>query len=429
MARSRSLGIASPFLAKLIKKELLLTFKNIQIIISILIIPILFISMAGSIRYGIETTQHEIERVVAIGIATIVRDNSAIVSSAIEYINSSKGIKIIVVEDNDVRGLLDRYGVVIEIPESFSRDIYVNRLCHVYGYTSISSLSTASIVGRNSIIDYVSSTLCSAMRSIIAQNIGVNISSFDISVSSSKTVFIGDKSFDEGALSRLTTLITMSSLIFSIAIALSFQYGAISIAQEKEERTLEILAVQPISRRDIGISKVIGVLVLALTEASLYIASWMYYLSSIGLANGNIFMGLGAMPIVFLMIDIVIAIVALTVFGLIIGVFARDTRTASIVSTPITLLAILIGTMIQFIGIPLEPLQLSLYSITLIMAPICIMISLMLGYIVSAIGVIIINIAIALLLLYILGKILESEKMFIGIGFMDRFMRFMKRSR
>ncbi len=406
-------------LYRLIKKELLLTFKNIQILISIFIIPMLFISMAGSVKYGIETTRQEIERTVSIGIVAIVKDNSNTTINIIRAINTSSGIRITVVNPPyDIKSLLNRYGIVIEIPENFWNNAVTRRVCYIHGYTSIISLSIASISSRTSLIDHISSVLCKTLRNIIASEMNIDINKLDIGVSSFKTILINNKFIDENSLSKLFTSITISSLILSIVIALSFQYGAISIAQEKEERTLEILMAQPISRRALGISKIVGVLILALIEASLYIASWIYYINVIGLLNSHgIFMDLDIVSQIFLMIDIIIVIIALTTLGIIIGVFARDTRTASIVSAPITLLAIFIGIAIQFLGIPIELMQLVLYSATLIMAPICIMTLLLLGFHIYTIGIIIINIIIALLLLYILSRVLESEKIFTGISF------------
>ncbi len=406
-------------LYRLIKKELLLTFKNVQILISIFIIPMLFISMAGSVKYGIETTRQEIERTVSIGIVAIVKDNSNTTINIIRAINTSSGIRITVVNPPyDIKSLLNRYGIVIEIPENFWNNAVIRRVCYIHGYTSIISLSIASISSRTSLIDYISSVLCKTLRNIIASEMNIDINKLDIGVSSFKTILINNKFIDENSLSKLFTSITISSLILSIVIALSFQYGAISIAQEKEERTLEILMAQPISRRALGISKIVGVLILALIEASLYIASWIYYINVIGLLNSHgIFMDLDIVSQIFLMIDIIIVIIALTTLGIIIGVFARDTRTASIVSAPITMLAIFIGIAIQFLGIPIELMQLVLYSATLIMAPICIMTLLLLGFHIYTIGIIIINIIIALLLLYILSRVLESEKIFTGISF------------
>ncbi len=406
-------------LYRLIKKELLLTFKNVQILISIFIIPMLFISMAGSVKYGIETTRQEIERTVSIGIVAIVKDNSNTTINIIRAINTSSGIRITVVNPPyDIKSLLNRYGIVIEIPENFWNNAVTRRVCYIHGYTSIISLSIASISSRTSLIDHISSVLCKTLRNIIASEMNIDINKLDIGVSSFKTILINNKFIDENSLSKLFTSITISSLILSIVIALSFQYGAISIAQEKEERTLEILMAQPISRRALGISKIVGVLILALIEASLYIASWIYYINVIGLLNSHgIFMDLDIVSQIFLMIDIIIVIIALTTLGIIIGVFARDTRTASIVSAPITLLAIFIGIAIQFLGIPIELMQLVLYSATLIMAPICIMTLLLLGFHIYTIGIIIINIIIALLLLYILSRVLESEKIFTGISF------------
>lgn len=406
-------------LYRLIKKELLLTFKNVQILISIFIIPMLFISMAGSVKYGIETTRQEIERTVSIGIVAIVKDNSNTTINIIRAINTSSGIRITVVNPPyDIKSLLNRYGIVIEIPENFWNNAVTRRVCYIHGYTSIISLSIASISSRTSLIDHISSVLCKTLRNIIASEMNIDINKLDIGVSSFKTILINNKFIDENSLSKLFTSITISSLILSIVIALSFQYGAISIAQEKEERTLEILMAQPISRRALGISKIVGVLILALIEASLYIASWIYYINVIGLLNSHgIFMDLDIVSQIFLMIDIIIVIIALTTLGIIIGVFARDTRTASIVSAPITMLAIFIGIAIQFLGIPIELMQLVLYSATLIMAPICIMTLLLLGFHIYTIGIIIINIIIALLLLYILSRVLESEKIFTGISF------------
>ncbi len=417
---------------RLIKKELLLTFKNPQILVSIFIIPILFISMAGSIRYGIEATQQEIERTISIGIAAIVKDNSNITMNVIRAINTSSGVRIIIINPPyDIEKLLDRYGIVVEVPENFWRNIVDKRLCYIYGYTSINSLSIASIASRTNVIDHISSFLCRAMRNAIALEMNIDINKFDINTRSSKTVFIGNKAIDEDNISRLSTSITMSSMIFSIAIAMAFQYGAISIAQEKEEKTLEILITQPITRRALGISKIIGVLILALIEASLYIASWIYYIDSMGLAGGSgMLIDLGLKPLIFLMINIVIVTMALTISGLIIGLFARDTRTASIVSAPITIIAIFIGIAVQFLGIPLESVKLVLYSTTLIMAPICIMISSMLGFpIYIVLGILTVNAIIVLILLYILNKILESEKMFTGMGITDIFRRVMMRNR
>ena len=100
--------------------------------------------------------------------------------------------------------------------------------------------------------------------SYLASMKGMDVSVLNIGIVPNSTVTIDGLVMSSEEFNSLLTSIMNFGYIIVIILALVFQFGALSMAQEKEEKTFEVLLSQPVPRVQIGLAKVIGAVIMSL---------------------------------------------------------------------------------------------------------------------------------------------------------------------
>ena len=250
------------------------------------------------------------------------------------------------------------------------------------------------------------------------------------------TVAIGSLNLKAHEANSLASMFFSTTFVAILASALVLQYGALSMAQEKEDKTFETLLSQPVPRLYIGLSKMTGVVLLALITLVLFAASWYYYINKVvaaGMAASsgeaptarfsffsffrNI-VGLGG--VLILLANLFIVMIGAALIGIILGGFAADTRSAGMLIGPIWILVVMGVIVVEMIGIPTSPGAQLLVALTLFLGPLITLNSIILGTSIVTISTIVLNVLETMILAYILSRILNSEIMITGTGFLRR---------
>jgi len=416
-------------LRRLIWKEIYVTLRNPQIIISILLVPILFLAMGGLVSAGMYEAR---KAVLQTKVYILDQENSWLTKDLLEELMKSLPGRVIQVTDQEFKERLHsgKYDLLILIPKGFTNEVLSTSKGYITAYMNLGSLSIAA-TSKLSIIDELRSIITEVVKGLIATHENVNISILRISVSFDTKVFVGSLTLKPQDVNMLSSMIFGVSFVIAMMLGIIFQFSALSMAQEKEEKTFEVILAQPVSRTHIGIAKMVGVIVLALIEISVFTTSWLYYMKSIISVSASqstfssiaLIKSLGASGISALLIDVFIIMMCASIIGLIIGGISRDTRSAGMFVGPIMFILIIAALSTQWLGVPQGIPQILIASSTLVMTPSIITYLAIVGN-KSLISLpLMMNAVEFIVLIYVLKKFMESEVIVTGWKILRRKVR------
>ena len=410
-------------LRRLIWKEIYVTLRNPQIIIGILLVPILFIAMGSLVSAGI----YEAEKAVLKSkVYVLDRDGTWLTKDLLrELMKSLPGRVVQVAIEEELNS--SKYDLLLIVPRGFTNELLSTSRGYIVAYVNLEGLSIAA-TGKLSIINELRSIITEIVKSLIAARENVSISILKINVSFDTKVFVGNLTLKPQDVNMLSSMIFGISFIIAMMLGISFQFSALSMAQEKEEKTFEVILAQLVSRTHIGIAKMVGVIVLTLIEISVFTASWLYYMRSIipvstsqGAHTSIVLLkNLGVTGVLTLLVDVFIIMMCASIIGLIIGGISRDTRSAGMIVGPIMFILIMAALSTQWLGVPQGIPQILTASSTLVMTPSIITYLAVIGGKSLITLPLMINIIEFIILICILKKFMESEVIVTGWGVLRR---------
>jgi len=400
-------------------------FRNPQILVSIVIVPILFVSLGGVLRGALQTAEQIYVEIVKQGIPVRILDSDPLTYEILNVVNQTSPFLAIPVTSENAGEVLKQRGILVIIPEGFAESIRTRRIASINALVTAGSLSLGEVTGKQGVVSIFASALADAAKRIVAAHYNLSLEELSITVGFAVEVSISGKVINFIDLNKLITTLMTAAYILSLVGAFAFQYGALSMAQEKEEKTLELISVLPVPRSITGLAKTISVVILAVVESAIFIASYIYYMNTVAPATGELLAPLTSSPpaTAALAGTIFLAASVMAVLGLALGAFVRDARTAGIITGPVIMVAVVGAMVLQFAGIPVDMMSLISLSASAVLAPIAsIIIASFYGapntlYVVAVLAA---EFALALLLL---GRALNSEKMFTGFGLASRLRR------
>lgn len=406
-------------LGVLVRRELKSVLKNPQVLAGILLPPLLFIALGGVVGAGIREAAEAIELA---RVAVVDLDGTWLTRGITAHLNASMGGRVHLEEGGEGERLLSAYDVVIVIQKGFT-EMTMTGLSPlpVEAYVRIDELSMAA-GGRLELANSLANIMTDALRRELVTAGGLGEEVLKVRVLPLTSVSLGGLRLSASEAQAVLTTIASSGLIVTMLVALVFQFGALSMAQEKEEKTFETLLSQPVTRAQVGVAKVLGVLAVSTIEATAFIFSWTYYMRS--LAAGETGVGLfrmvlekaGVPGLTLSFASLFIVMLAGSVLGLVVGGLSRDTRSAGIVSGPLWIVVVALSFVTLQTGVPYDTPGLLKIASTLVLSPIASFVALLLGNIKGAVAMVLVNSAQAFLLLYVLKRLLESEVVVLGVG-------------
>jgi ABC-2 type transport system permease protein len=130
-------------------------------------------------------------------------------------------------------------------------------------------------------------------------------------------------------------------IVIMIMIVTSGGIVISSMGMEKENKTLETLLTLPIKRSYIVTGKIIGATIVGAIIAFLYMLGLRYYISSFGMQEKLAGFNLNGMDYALISISLFFSLLAGLSLCLVIGSFAKNYKSAQILSLPVSILAII----------------------------------------------------------------------------------------
>jgi ABC-2 type transport system permease protein len=150
-------------------------------------------------------------------------------------------------------------------------------------------------------------------------------------------------------------LLTSQSITIPIVIMMLIMMAGGSVISsmglEKENKTLETLLTLPVRRSHIVIGKIVGSAIVGLIMALIYMVGFRYYMGAFQMSDVNLAdfgLTLGAQDYLLVGISLFVALLAGLSLCIVLGIFAKNYRSAQTLTFPITALAIIPMFIIMF---------------------------------------------------------------------------------
>lgn len=361
----------------LVKKELkeLLTPSSL---ISVLVIVIMFVALGSFIGGEVENeTSLKATGIVDLSQDTGEGDYSDIGIEALKsYYLSQKGFKaeeidkyvvIITITDAELgtdafnRKLCDamkskELETALVIPSDFETKLNNNTQSPIYTYwnqtnTSVfSSISTITATTSLAVINSGISTQLMSEKGVPQDKIAFLKQPCTSSTSSMTTFFNGQAHNSVTPTDIYSALNKQTMFIPIIIMLIIVMIGSIvisSMGNEKENKTLETLLTLPVSRMTIVAGKLVGSAIAGLLMGAMYMIGMFFYINGLtgkltsGVSIESLGLSLSFIDWIIVALFLFISILCALGLCMILGAFAKNTKTAQMYILPISVLAMI----------------------------------------------------------------------------------------
>ncbi len=416
-------------LRRLIVKEVKDLIRDRKILFGMIILPLIIYGVMGIVVS--ETTKYSIQQVkeaVSTGmkLAVVDYDKSTYSKLLIEYLKRMNTTIDVVNRGNiNVTRLLtseDYIGVLI-IPQGFSKNISMGIQGSVEVYVRISDVSIASLGIANAVIGLVNG-FAEYLSSILISNTTTLPPSFVMNpIEVQGSIIIGKMVYSLSYISAMYSQMFMLPLAPMIVMIYAASIAATSIGVEKEEKTLEVLLTLPISRKSIALAKLTGSLIIALAASISTMAGFYLYMKSItevstssqSSVGANVFGVIGIGGLIVYALTVFLTVMVVSTLGLYLGSFGENVRSAQSVVGYLWLVVFIPLYASMFIDFSLTPLPVVLaISMIPFTSPLVALKSFIVGNYTYLVVNIVATIALLILLVFLVSRRFEGEKLLIG---------------
>ncbi|NLC67636.1 MAG: ABC transporter permease [Clostridiaceae bacterium] len=336
----------------LFKKEVreLLT---LQMILQIIIGMLVFVFIGNVV--GKETTKaREMQNIIINDM-----DSSASSEAVIDILESS-GFHVFLYNEEEVGNLFDNarekeiYSILV-VPQGFEKNLSEMKTPIIQNYSIVRGMSLLGLMNSGvgsqalSIINEHFSNILIKEKAVSEnpQQLKNPVTSENVVVMGSKTANISP----EELAGFLNTQSMFIPIVIFLIIIMASQTVVVSIASEKENKTLETLLSTPLSRISIVMAKMSAAGIVSLIMAIVYMFGMNYYINGLtgGITQGQssqvladalnkLGMDYAAGDYVLIGISLFLSILIALAVSLILGVFSEDVKKAQAMITPIIFL-------------------------------------------------------------------------------------------
>lgn len=318
--------------------------------IPVVIIAILFASLGGFMS-GITD---DLAETPAVGI--IDEDNGSFSTIVLDSITSNS--KPISLDDNmDINQMLEKVKssdgtALIIIPEGFSETIASGKQASLDVYYIMNSTGMLESFPSSmvmAIISQASNDLSAHMieKSGISSDIPTAVLQNPISQGTNVNTYFNGNVMEDITPDLVSASLSSNSFIVPIIVMMIVvMAGGIvisSMGMEKENKTLETLLTMPVKRSQIVVGKLAAAAIVGLVMALIYMVGMIIYMDSL-MSGAQVDlvqygMSLGIVDYLLLGISLFLAILSALALCMILGIFAKDYKTAQGLIMPVTFLA------------------------------------------------------------------------------------------
>ncbi|WP_400203527.1 ABC transporter permease [Candidatus Methanomassiliicoccus intestinalis] len=318
--------------------------------IPVVVIAILFASLGGFMS-GITD---DLTETPAVGI--VDEDNGNLSTIVLDSITSNS--KPISLDDNmDINQMLEKVKssdgtALIIIPEGFSETIASGKQASLDVYYIMNSTGMLESFPSSmvmAIISQASNDLSAHMieKSGISSDIPTAVLQNPISQGTNVNTYFNGNVMEDITPDLVSASLSSNSFIVPIIVMMIvIMAGGIvisSMGMEKENKTLETLLTMPVKRSQIVVGKLAAAAIVGLVMALIYMVGMIIYMDSL-MSGAQVDlvqygMSLGIVDYLLLGISLFLAILSALALCMILGIFAKDYKTAQGLIMPVTFLA------------------------------------------------------------------------------------------
>ncbi len=278
-----------------------------------------------------------------------------------EIIESLKqGLNIIETDDDEV-AILDRakkegISLVIVIPKDLAKQLADKETTEITLYNLVKGFSATQAMRGIRVMSYFQSINNRIATDYLKKAYpAADPEKLRTPLHTKEYIMVKDK-IAEGNPRMLQGIVLSQFFIIPIILLMTIIYVsqmiAVSIGQEKENKTLETLLTVPIKRVQIVIGKMLGVVVVALIIAGISMFAFGYYMGSFGDVSQTarqvgsdlmqqLGLGIGIEGIGLIVLSLFLAILSALSLATLLAVFSDDAKSAQAAITPLMILCLI----------------------------------------------------------------------------------------
>jgi len=362
-------------------------------------------------------------------LVVVLEEETEFTKTLILYLNQSFNGRI--KQCSSLVEAVEKYGIGISIPRGFTENSTTGQpIVFLDAMFKVDSFSQSSIQAKAALVDGVVKAFESLIPIVTAQLYGVE-QPLQIKVATryNRVLFYG-REVSQQILFGLFVLGSFIPFILGLVMGLNAGYASQLVAYEKVEKAFEMLLAQPIKRSRIVAAKIIGASVATIIFGLVYfggifgmIYSSMPIQQEQGVEIGSVFedmsrelgFDVGLHLAVSFIIPLLLGLFQSGAMGIILGSLSQDERTASVLSTPITLVYIAIAMITMYIGLEVNIYTSILAGFVPLILPAIYLVSLITGSIINLLIPVALNVLITVSLVIVAIVIFNRDIVILGV--------------
>jgi ABC-2 type transport system permease protein len=336
----------------LVKKEIkeLLTPSTI---LPMIITVFLFVALGNA--FG--NIAEEVEKKQDIGLINC--DNGIFSDIAVQEIEKFANIKYEGKDEGEIDKVLnefkDKIICIIFIPSNFSENIDSSKQAEIKIYWLVKGLGLGDIVS-SAFFDNVFATISNKISSEIIEKNGINSTNVLLPLAKKEITILKNNEIEGISPQMLSNFLYSQSvtipIVMMIIIMMSGGMVISSMGMEKENKTLETLLTLPIRRSEIVVGKITGSAVVGLMMATIYMIGFGYYINSFQASSqiklADYGLNLSGYDYLLIALSVFLALTSALAMCVVLGVFAKNYKSAQTLTLPLSMLALIPMFLIMF---------------------------------------------------------------------------------
>lgn len=347
----------------ILRKELKDLIRERVVLFGMIIGPLLIFGIMGAVmNLSFKAAEKEAVKPVKVAVADL--DGSAASRLLLAYLGNMTNTKVIEPPNDPVdtlNRLYDSEGIeaLLLIPKSFGNNLSSGLPARVMEYIYVSKPSLMSLPSTGRLTSYIEGfnklVLLKAVRNSYP-DATVEFVSSPVSENSSVILMGRPVGSPEELMQFMFAQVLILPLALFVAVIAAIQVAAVSMAIEKEAKTIEMLLSLPVSRTEILAGKLLGVSLIAVIGASSYTLGFLVYMKAIpSVGAGSLLTTLGLIGSALYFVALLLGLLISIGIGILTSVFVSDVKSAQIVSSYISF-PLIFPIFVFMFGVTLEDL-------------------------------------------------------------------------
>jgi ABC-2 type transport system permease protein len=356
----------------LFEREIKAVLKNPGFLITLIIIPVFYVSLGSIMNIGVRSAVSQVSGYVGV----VDRDDTPLSHLFVYYLNLTLDGRVRYANGT---GELSSYTTIILIPRGF-QEMALNNSANISTLTKLESLSLVSLGALPPLA--LQGSFNDALRyALTSYTLGKKIEIGNASLNTSIQLVYQGRVLDYGSVNTFVSYGVLSTFIIGIMMSFTAGFATSASAMEKAEKAFELLLSQPVGRSRIVLAKIAASVVAAFIVGLVFFASLFFsIMHATAFTGGQAVVSGGAGELSRPQVNLggAIAFTAVIVFlgslisgslGVVIGGVVSDERTAGILVTPIVMIFFGFTIIAEFIGLGLDALSAVLSGLTVTPLP------------------------------------------------------------